>query len=107
MKTTNMLRPVTLGFVTLLSASLLPVAHAEHNHDRGDGPFIVSHETRHDHASSHERHSHHHRLEFRHDGYHHVYREKKWPERPRHVAWERLSNQPRLIIRLPWLIFIN
>ena len=107
MKTIDMLRPVTLGFVTLLSVSLLPVAHAEHNHERDDGPVTVSHKVRHEHASRHERHSHHHRLEVRRDGYHHVYDEKKWPDRPHHVVWKQPFNQPRLIIRLPWLIVID
>ena len=110
MKIIDILRPVTLGFVILLSVSLLPVAHAEHSHDRGDDPAPAAHEVRRDHGTSHGRHDHRHRPEsrhYRHHRYHHVYWEDIWRDHPHPVIWERPVNRPQLIIRLPWLIYID
>jgi len=107
MKTIDMLRPVTLGFVTLLSVSLLPVAHAEHNHDRRDDSVIVSHEIHRDHAIRLGRHEHRHRHESSHYGHHHAYRDRTWRDHPHPVVWQRQFTQPRLMIRLPWLIFVD
>jgi len=108
MKTTDILRPVMLGFISLLSVSLLPaVAHADHHHGRSDDPGITNHLVHEDPGYRHERHEHHHRAENRYHERHHDYREETWRNQPRHVVWERPLNRPQLIIRLPWLIFVD
>lgn len=107
MNKTDMLRTITLTVATLLSISLAPVAIAGHKHDRDDDSVIVSHRFEREHTFRSDRHEHQHRpLRPPHE-HHHDYREKIWRNQLRPVIWQRSFYQPRLVIRLPWLILVD
>jgi len=109
MNKTSILRAATLASVTLLSLSLAPSAHAGYDHDRADDSGKISHRVNRDQDFRSSRHQHQQRPLSRDHEHHHdyEYREQRRQNHPHPVVWQRSYDQPRLVIRLPWLIFVN
>jgi len=105
MKIRDKRHPLTLAWVALLS--LTANAHAGHS-SAGDHDPVKSNQVIHrDHAFRHERYEFKPRLDYERHEHHRQFRDKTWRYHRPQVVWQQPVSQPRLLIRLPWLIFVN
>jgi hypothetical protein len=107
MKKIVTLRSVSLACVSLLFVSLAPTAYAGHDHDRSHDAIVISHAVHRDNDFRRERFDHHQRPGNSHDKRHHGYREQARHHHSRQVTRQWSINAPRLVLRLPWLLFVD
>lgn len=107
MKSVELLRSATLVACTLLAVGLTNPAHAAPDQGRRSAPLTISPVFHRGHVAVSERHEHRqHAARHHRDGRHEYDEDHRRHHRPlliRHQAFE----QPRLVIQLPWLVFVH